>query len=94
MYQGIFLPDVGEGLSVTTYYDWLGVIDNVLDRRSIDTGDGRSATAARWIGDNLRRGLDRQLEHGCAYPSFGAMLGLKDNRATYDRKTPEGAHDE
>ncbi|MBM9508485.1 hypothetical protein [Actinacidiphila acididurans] len=78
MYQGIFLPDVGEGLSVTTYYDFLGVIDDVLDRRGIDLGDDRPAAAARWIGDNLRRGLERQPEHGCVYPSFGAMLGLEE----------------
>lgn len=78
MYQGIFLPEVGEGLSVTTYYDWLGVIDDVLERRGIDRGDDPAATAARWLGDNLSRGLARQSEHGCAYPSVGAMLGLEE----------------
>ncbi|MCM3262488.1 MULTISPECIES: hypothetical protein [Streptomyces] len=78
MYQGIFLRDVGEGLSVTTYYDWLGIIDDVLDRRGLHTQDDRPATAARWIGDNLRRAVERRPEHGCAYPSFGAMLGLEE----------------
>ncbi|WP_181727377.1 hypothetical protein [Streptomyces sp. PT12] len=76
MYQGIFLPDVGEGLSVTTYYDWLGIIDDVRERRGIGPGGDRPAAAARWLGANLRASLARQPEHGCAYPSFGAMLGL------------------
>jgi hypothetical protein len=80
MYQGIFLADPGEGLSVTTYYDWLGIIAEVIRERGLSTEPGFAANpaagAARWLGANLRRMHERQPEHGCPYPSLGAMLGL------------------
>jgi hypothetical protein len=80
MYQGIFLSDVGQGLSATTYYDWLGILSDVFERRGLsiglETGDRRVTAMARWLGGNLHRALERQAEHGCPYPSFGAMLGL------------------
>ncbi|MGW1073088.1 hypothetical protein [Streptomyces sp. NPDC002537] len=78
MYQGIFLPAAGEGLSVTTYYDWLAIIEDTLDRRAVPTGHDPVGTAARWLGHNVRTALERQSEHGCPYPSFGAMLGLEE----------------
>ncbi|MFG1954766.1 hypothetical protein [Micromonospora sp. NPDC048830] len=80
MYQGIFLADPGEGLSVTTYYDWLAVIDGVVRARDLATGPDFAAdpvaATARWFGANLRAMAERQPEHGCPYPSPGAMLGL------------------
>jgi hypothetical protein len=83
MYQGIFLADAGQGLSVTTYYDWLGILGEVFERRGygttgLESGDERVAAIARWLGGNLQRALQRQPEHGCPYPSFGAMLGLEE----------------
>jgi hypothetical protein len=77
LYQGIFITDPGHALSVTTYYDWLSVIADVRRLRHLDSGEGADpGAAARWLGDNLRRGLARQPSHGCSYPSLGAMLGL------------------
>ncbi|MEU1818394.1 hypothetical protein ABZ543_24870 [Streptomyces roseifaciens] len=78
MYQGIFLAAPGEGLSATTYYDWLGIVHDVIDRRAVPAGDDPVRSAARWLGGNLRAALARQPEHGCPYPSFGAMLGLEE----------------
>ncbi|MFI2190304.1 hypothetical protein [Streptomyces sioyaensis] len=78
IYQGIFLSDPGEGLSITTYYDWLGIVKDVLSRRGIGIGPDPVPTMARWIGGNLREALAHQAEHGCPYPSFGAMLGLEE----------------
>ncbi|WJK36072.1 hypothetical protein [Solwaraspora sp. WMMA2065] len=75
MYQGIFLADPGEGLSVTTYYDWISIVHEVLGARGIKDADD-TVTAARWLGENLRTAVLRQPEHGCPYPSYGAMLGL------------------
>lgn len=82
MYQGIFLADPGEGLSVTTYYDWLGVIDQVVRDRGLSLDAARAndsvAATAAWFGANLRKMHERQPEHGCPYPSLGAMLGLRE----------------
>ena len=76
MYQGVFIADPGDGLSVTTYYDWLDVLATVWTERT-----GRPAetgAVVRWLGGNLCRALARQPEHGCAYPSLAGMLGLSE----------------
>ncbi|KAA6223794.1 hypothetical protein CP973_19375 [Streptomyces albofaciens JCM 4342] len=78
MYQGIFLTDPGQGLSVTTYYDWLAVLRAVREERGLGTTGEPVAEVARWLGGNLREAVRRQPEHGCPYPSMGAMLGLED----------------
>lgn len=76
MYQGIFLPSTGDGLSVTTYYDWVGVIHDVLARRGLTDAEQPVAGAARWLGRNLRTALDAQPDHRCPYPSLAGMLGV------------------
>jgi hypothetical protein len=77
MYQGVFIADPGEALSVTTYYDWLDVVRTVHQSQAGQRSADPAVTAA-WLGTNLRRALHRQVEHGCPYPSFGGMLGLDD----------------
>ncbi|GAA0966509.1 hypothetical protein GCM10009555_008560 [Acrocarpospora macrocephala] len=74
MYQGIFIADPGEALSVTTYYDWLRILEDVKSARFIGNPDVPST--ARWLGDNLRRALDAGLTHSFSYPTVGGMLGL------------------
>jgi hypothetical protein len=77
LYQGIFIADPGYGLSVTTYYDWLSIIDDVLSRRRINRDGDRDVKAAeRWLGENISRMFAMQADHGCSYPSLGGMLGL------------------
>lgn len=76
MYQGIFITDPGEGLSVTTYYDWIGILRAVRAERGQGAVDAPAAEVARWLGGHLREAVRRQPEHGCPYPSLGAMLGL------------------
>jgi len=82
LYQGIFIADPGEALSVTPYYDWLAVIDDVRRSRGqvreLENGGGDAGPAARWLGDNLRQAHALQPGHGCQYPSLGAMLGVGD----------------
>lgn len=76
MYQGIFLADAGQGLSATPYYDWLGILGDVFDRRDGRAPGNRTMALAAWLGENLRRAIESQPVHGCPYPSFGAFLGL------------------
>jgi hypothetical protein len=77
MYQGVFIADPGDGLSITTYYDWLGVLATVwAERHDADPASVPIPTLARWLGGNQRAALARQAEHGCSYPSLGGQLGL------------------
>lgn len=76
MYQGIFLAAAGEGLSATPYYDWLGIIGDVFDRRGNRAEGDRTTALAAWLGENLRAAVKSQSDHGCPYPSLGAFLGL------------------
>ncbi|APH02594.1 hypothetical protein ASJ30_14500 [Janibacter indicus] len=79
MYQGVFLTDPGDGLSITTYYDWLDVLATVYsERHGGCAAEADPAVVARWLGNNQRTALDLQLKHGCDYPSFSGMLGLNE----------------
>ena len=74
LYQGIFVLECGEGLSVTTYYNWLAVLNRGFEH---STGDPARSTSelAGWLGANIVRSLNWQPEHGCRYLSVGAALG-------------------
>jgi hypothetical protein len=74
MYQGVFIAEPGEALSVTTYYDWLDLLDTVYAERHGAPAD--PGEVPRWLGANLRAALDQQPKHGCPYPTIGAMLGV------------------
>ncbi|GAB7180216.1 hypothetical protein ATKI12_0047 [Kitasatospora sp. Ki12] len=72
LYQGIFIASPGEGLSVTTYYDWLRVLDDV--RRS--RGDAQGVSTARWLARNIRASFAAAQRHGSSYPTVAGFLGL------------------
>ena len=74
-YQGVYIADPGEALSVTTYYDWIRILQDVRTERGLDADV--PATAA-WLGANLRRALELQDLHGSAYPTLGALLSVEE----------------
>ncbi|AVT38632.1 hypothetical protein C6W10_21775 [Plantactinospora sp. BB1] len=79
MYQGVFIADPGEALSVTTYYDWLDLLTTVYaERHRVPAAEVPLRTVAEWLGRNLRAALDRQAKHGSPYPTIGAMLGVEE----------------
>jgi hypothetical protein len=43
MYQGVFITDPGEGISVTTYYNWLGMLATVRARTLGGSGSASPA---------------------------------------------------
>ncbi|HEY0641149.1 MAG TPA: hypothetical protein VGD67_26255, partial [Pseudonocardiaceae bacterium] len=73
-YHGVFIADPGDGLSVTTYYDWLDVLHTVYSERTGAPAGTREV--ARWLGTNLRAAVARRPLHGNPYPGLGGMLGL------------------
>lgn len=74
LYQGIFIANPGEGLSVTTYYDFLRIL-----RRAYACHTGNEAGSveklAAWLGGNIRASLDLQPQHQSRYLTLGAALG-------------------
>jgi hypothetical protein len=89
MYQGVFVVDPGNGLSVTTYYDWVEILSTVYaERVGADPAAVEPAAVARWLGGNLRAALGSQSDHRCPYPSLGAMLGVPG--AVSARRTAHG----
>ncbi|RGD55443.1 hypothetical protein DR950_39410 [Kitasatospora xanthocidica] len=72
LYQGIFIAHPGEGLSVTTYYDWLRILDDVKELRG-DTGD---LSTPRWLARNIRDSFAATRRNGSAYPTVAGFLGL------------------
>jgi hypothetical protein len=75
VYHGVFLPEPGQGLSVTTYYPFVDIIADAYayqqGKRAPDV-----ATLACWLGNNLRGAVDRSTEHNCPYPALSGFLGL------------------
>ncbi len=76
LYQGIFIAEPGEGLSVTTYYDFLQIL-----RRAYACQTGSEARSveqlAAWLGGNIRASLDLQPQHQSRYLTLGAALGAR-----------------
>jgi len=76
MYQGIFIADPGNALSITTYYDWLAIL-----RRAYIHTHGSSASSveelARWLGANISVSLSLQPQHQSRYLSLGSALGAR-----------------
>ena len=75
LYQGVYVADPGEALSVTTYYDWVRILQDVRTDRGMDAG---VAATGAWLGANIRRALELQDLHGSAYPALGALLGVEE----------------
>lgn len=76
MYQGVFIADPGNALSVTTYYPWVAILRDAFSVR--EGQPARDATElAAWVGTNLQGAFARRGRHECRYPSWSAMLGLE-----------------
>jgi hypothetical protein len=73
LYQGIFMLDPGEGLSITTYYDLLHILRDAwtYQRQSFPT----IPELATWLGAHISTSLQRQDHYQSRYLSIGTMLG-------------------
>jgi hypothetical protein len=76
LYQGIFIADPGEALSVTTFYDWIAVIRRAYARATGQPPQGVGQLAA-WLGKNIRSSLELQPQHKSRYLSLTAALGSR-----------------
>lgn len=75
MYQGVFIADPGDALSVTTYYPWVRILRDAFAFSS-GRAPGSPTELADWLGSNLSGAFARRQAHGCRYPSWAAMLGV------------------
>lgn len=76
LYQGIFIADPGEGLSITTYFNWVEVVRRAYTRVT-GQGDAAVARVAAWLGANIRASLQLQPQHKSKYLSLTAALGAR-----------------
>lgn len=77
LYQGIFMADPGECLSVTTYFDLLQILADAYQH--ITNSPTCTVTeVAAWLGDNIQVSFENQAKHQSRYLTLGAMLGAKD----------------
>lgn len=84
MYQGFFVADPGEGLSITPYYDWLEILKKGY---TFQIGPLDSIVQLEtWLGQNIRASLALQESHKGNYLTLGAALGVK--KLIYHAITP------
>lgn len=74
LYQGIFIVEPGEGLSITTYYDWLAVLHHAYEYNTGNIPDSLDQVMS-WLGLNILRALELQPQHRCGYLTLGGALG-------------------
>jgi hypothetical protein len=73
LYQGFFLAAAGSGLSLTAYYDLLGLVEWAYGRCEGGTPD--IPAVAAWAGANVVRAKRRAGELGVRYLTIGGLLG-------------------
>jgi hypothetical protein len=74
LYQGIFIVEPGNGLSVTTYYDWVQIVKDAYKYQTGDsTGDVKKIS--RWLGENIKNSYHNIPRHNAKYLSIPAALG-------------------
>jgi hypothetical protein len=91
MYQGIFIVDPGNGISVTTYYDWLKVLSYAYSLAS-HKREFPIEELQLWLGQNIRNAIENQPLHKNRYLSIGAALGSK--RVSYQGTVIHAAEEE
>ncbi|HEU5226571.1 MAG TPA: hypothetical protein VFU49_02085 [Ktedonobacteraceae bacterium] len=74
LYQGIFIVNPGEGLSVTTYYDLLRMLRQAYTR-TIGQPPASVAQLVSWLGNTIRGSLALPAQHQSRYLAIGAALG-------------------
>jgi hypothetical protein len=72
LYQGFFVADPGEGLSVTTFYDKVAILREACTRAG---GNPSLAEVAGWAGANVERAWTRRHLDDIRYLTLGAALG-------------------
>lgn len=76
LYQGLFISEPGECLSITTFYDLVKIL---LDAFRYNTGIRPKTIqeVSSWLADNIRRFYNQRYLHKSDYLTIGAVLGGK-----------------
>jgi hypothetical protein len=77
LYQGIFIANPGDYLSITTYFDLLQILSDTY-RCQTGTSTNLAADIAAWLGDNIRASFESRTRHQNSYLTLGAMLGVRE----------------
>jgi hypothetical protein len=76
LYQGIFVTDPGEGLSVTPYFDLIPILCRAYTHTTGLPAHSIKQLAS-WLGKNIRASLALQDQHRSRYLTLGATLGAQ-----------------
>ncbi|WP_170006020.1 hypothetical protein [Bacillus fonticola] len=75
--QGILILNPGEQDSITTYYDWIQILEDAY--RYQHSGKMPSIVdLQKWLGSNIQYSLNKQNIHNNKYLNMAAALGAKD----------------
>lgn len=75
--QGILILNPGERDSITTYYDWVQIVEDAYKYQH--AGEVPSIVdLQKWLGSNISYSLNKQNIHNNRYLNMAAALGAKD----------------
>jgi hypothetical protein len=77
LYQGLFVIEPGEGLSVTTYFNFVRMVKNAYLKK-YNLKEASIEEVAEWLGENIDRSINNQHIHLSKYLSIGAALGCEE----------------
>jgi hypothetical protein len=78
LYSGFVVQATGEAESITTFYDWIRIVECAFRRQQRPVSPtGTTIEAARWLGANIRLARARAADLDLAYLSTGAALGAE-----------------
>ena len=76
LYQGFFLMDPGEGISITGYYSKVRMLRRAYSHLR-KCAEPTLAEVTEWAGANIRRAWERRQADGMRYLTHGAAFGSK-----------------
>lgn len=81
LYQGIFIADPGEGLSLTSFYDKVAMLERAFRLKNNSVVQSYPALA-RWCGENVKKCWERREDKNLRYLTIGGAMGLEKPVAT------------
>ncbi|MGV9721987.1 hypothetical protein [Nocardia beijingensis] len=76
LYSGFVVSEVGDAGSITTFFDWFGIVRQAFRRRFGESSVDSRKAVSDWLADNIMAAYRRARLLDIEYLSTGAALGL------------------